>query len=145
VREKRVKKPKTAEEVPFDKKLVNRLPVKPPKDPDLKLKNYQLVIEKLDGCVEQAMDTIIGLLDDKDPYVRLRSAELIIKKYLPDKKIKEITGPEGGPVQINIDKREAILQVVGQLDRIGYEELRESARDGNFNLLRPDSGGEGET
>ena len=133
-------KTKKAEEVKIDTKLVNQLPVKKPKEENLQLKKYQAVIDKLDNSIEHAMDVLIDLLDSDDENIRLRTAELLLKKYLPDKKSKE--KEKDKVVQINIDKRENIVKIVGQLDDMSYEELRERAEDGNIRLFDSNAGTE---
>ena len=103
----------------------------------LQLKNYEKVLKKLDDNIDDVMDTLLNLLHHEDPYVQIRVAELLLKKYLPDKKIKEITGAGGGPVQINqnIDIRSATLQAVAVLDSMGLEQIREQSETGRFKII----------
>lgn len=111
----------------------------------MQLKNYSVVLNLLDDSVEEAFDVIKEGLKDENVWVRIRCAEMILKKYLPDKKIKEIGGIGGGPIEVtNIDRRAAVITMVNILDEIGIEELKEKASDGDFRLFEDDAGAEGE-
>jgi len=111
----------------------------------LQLKNYSTVLKLLDDSVEDAFKVIKDGLKDKEPWVRLRCAEIILKKYLPDKKIREIGGIGGGPIQItNTDKRAAVITIVNILDEMGIDDLREKAKNGDFRIFDVDGRAENE-
>ncbi|MFW9871966.1 MAG: hypothetical protein ACFFG0_02615 [Candidatus Thorarchaeota archaeon] len=110
----------------------------------LQLKKYKKVLQLLDDSVEEAFQVLRDGLRNKDPYMRLRCAEIILKKYLPDKKVKELTGPGGGPIELsnNVDKRTQIINIVNILDEIESDDLKKKVENGNFRLLEDDSRGE---
>lgn len=112
----------------------------------LQLKNYGKILNLLDDCAEDALKVLIDGLDDENPWVRVRCAETILKKYIPDKKIKEMTGPGGGPIEVtNIDNRTAILNVINLLDEIDMDELKQRAENGSIRLLETNREPETET
>ena len=109
------------------------------------LQKYEHVVERLDGCIDHVMDRLIEMVDDPDPNIRLRVCEMLLKRYIPEKKVKEIVGANGGPVQINqnTDIRQLTLSVVGVLDEFGLEEIREKSASGSFRLIDDDAGTKG--
>jgi MFS superfamily sulfate permease-like transporter len=50
------------------------------------LTNYQKAIKLLDNSIEQAIETLIECLSDDSVQVRLKAAEILLKKTLPDRK-----------------------------------------------------------
>lgn len=125
----------------------------------LQFKNYPKAIKLLDDNVEEALNVLIdGLrsthmvqrgennwVEEPDKWFRYNCAIQLLKKAIPDKKIKEITGPEGGPVEVNVNKREAVLNILSILESKSMEELRQEIEDGSFKLSEPDRGREIET
>lgn len=111
----------------------------------LQLQKYEHVLKRLDGCIDDVMDELIGMIHDPDPNIRLRVCEMILKRYIPEKKVKEIVGADGGPVQVqqNVDMRTAVLTVVGVLDEMGLDEIREKSADESFRILDINPGTEG--
>ena len=105
------------------------------------LKNYKKALASLDDHIMEALDNLYELMYDDDKYVRLRAIEIVIKKVIPDKKIKEIVGADGGPVQINqnIDVRALVLDAVEALDSIDLKELQERSISGSTKILESDS------
>lgn len=84
-----------------------------------KLENYNKVVKLLDDHAVKALETIIELMDHEDPYVQLRSAELILKKVLPDRKVQKVVGDKDNPVRVEVtDRREAVRKVINLLDDI---------------------------
>lgn len=111
----------------------------------LQLKNYSKILRLLDDSAEDALKVLTDGLSDENPWVRIRCAETILKKYIPDKKIKELTGPGGGPVQIaNIDQREAVINIINILDELDLDDVKKKAKDGSIRLLETDEGRERE-
>lgn len=133
----------------------------------LQFKNYPKAIALLDDAIEPALKVLIeGLsattflttkdgkivLDEEgkqveipDKWYRLNCAVQLLKKAIPDKKIKEITGPEGGPIEVNISKREAVIGILRIIEDKSLEELRREIEDGSFKLSEPDKRAEIET
>jgi hypothetical protein len=111
-----------------------------------KLKNQQKALASLDDHVMEALDGLYELMRDDDKYVRLRAIEIVLKKVIPEKKIKELVGPDGGPVQIqnNIDVRQIVLHAAAELDNIDIDELIEASRNGNIKSIGINAGTEGE-
>jgi len=104
-------------------------------------KNTGKAISLLDDAVVQAIEVLVAGLSDDDKYYRFNCACTILKKVVPDKKRKEISGPNGNPIDIDIvDKRQAVNSVVSILDEISIDELKAKASDGSFRLLEPDTG-----
>jgi len=111
----------------------------------LQLKNYSKALKLLDDNIEEALGVIIKGLHSTDKYFKFRCAELLIRKVLPDKKSKEITGEGGGPVRVETtDKRALVLGIVGMLDQMGFEELRQRVEDGTQRILEVDARAETE-
>ena len=55
-------------------------------------------IRLLDDNIEKTINTLLDLLDDGDKKIRLKAAEILLKKTLPDR--KEITIPE--PITVKL-------------------------------------------
>ena len=128
-----------------EKLLVNNAPLGAGRTPKaLQLKKYEYALKRLDDNTEKIFDVLENLLDDPDPNIRMRVAELFLKKIIPDKKIKEVVGAGGGPVQITqqIDVRALVLDAVGALDSLDIDTIRRRAQDGNFRIIDPDTGTE---
>jgi hypothetical protein len=117
----------------------------------LQFKNYPKAIALLDEAIEPAIKVLIEGLsattnvydkkgelieaDVPDKWYRMNCAVQLLKKAIPDKKIKEITGAEGGPIEVNVNKREAVLGVLQILESKTLEELqREIEGDAPFSL-----------
>lgn len=110
-----------------------------------KMKNQAKALESLDDHVMEALDGLYELMNDPDKYIRLRAIEIVLKKVIPEKKIKELVGPDGGPVQIqqNVDIRALVLDAAAALDGIDLESLREASRNGTIRNITFDPGTEG--
>lgn len=110
-----------------------------------KLQNQQKALASLDDHVMEALDGLYELMRDDDKYVRLRAIEIVLKKVIPEKKIKEITGANGEPIQVqnNIDIRQIVLHAAAELDNIDIDELIEASRSGNIKTIGINSGTEG--
>jgi len=81
-----------------------------------KLSNYDRAIKMLDDSIEMTLQTLIDGLGAKDPVLRIKCAEILLKKTLPDKKRSEITGKDGGAIAITpADVRAAITEVEGMV------------------------------
>jgi hypothetical protein len=109
------------------------------------LKNTQKALESLDDHVIEALDGLYSLMRDDDKYVRLRAIEIVLKKVIPEKKIKQVVGPGGGPVQtqIKVDMRSIILNAAATLDSIDLEELTEASKNGSIQTISTNAGGTG--
>lgn len=91
----------------------------------LQMKNYEKAIKMLDDNVEEILGVLIDGLHDPDKYYRFNCAAVLLKKIIPDKKIKQVVGEGGGPVKFEItDKRANILEIVGVLDSMGMDEMK---------------------
>ena len=120
------------DKVPEDLKYTNA-PMGAGRTPKaLQLKKYEHVLKRLDGCIDDVMDQLIAMIHDPDANIRLRVCEMLLKRYIPEKKVKEIVGADGGPVQVNqfVDVRAAVLNVVEALDSVDYDELRRRSLNG---------------
>lgn len=108
----------------------------------LQLKRYEEVLKRLDDNIDHVLDTLFNLVDDPDPNIRMRVCEMILRKYLPDKKVKEVVGPDGGPVQISqtTDTRVLVLNVVETLDELDIDQIKKRSEDGSFRFIEVDSG-----
>lgn len=120
----------------------------------LMFKNYPQAIAKLDEGILPAIQVLIdglkattnvyskdGTLVEAnvpDKWYRMNCAVQLLKKAIPDKKIKEITGAEGGPIEVNVNKRETVFNILQVLESKSLEELRQEIEDGNFQLSEPD-------
>jgi hypothetical protein len=51
-----------------------------------RLSNYERAVKLLDDNVEKALDVLIKGLTDPDKNYRMRCAEILLKKTIPDKK-----------------------------------------------------------
>jgi len=109
------------------------------------LKNQQKALESLDDHVMEALDGLYKLMQDEDKYVRLRAIEIVLKKVIPEKKIKQIVGADGGPVKVEqkLDIRSMIMTAAAELDTIDLEELTEASRNGSIKVFGTGSGSEG--
>lgn len=120
----------------------------------LMFKNYPQAIAKLDEGIIPAIQVLLDGLkattniyskdgtlveaDVPDKWYRMNCAVQLLKKAIPDKKIKEITGAEGGPIEVNINnKRENVLAIINYLDNMSLEELRQRAEDGDIQVSEP--------
>jgi len=102
-------------------------------------------IDLVHNYLADAVQVLVDGLYDEDKWVRIRSAETLLRKALPDKKTKEITGEGGGPIQIEEhDKRTAVINIIGILDELGFDELRERVANGRERVLEIGCGTEGE-
>jgi len=104
----------------------------------LQLQKYEHVIKRLDGCIDDVMDELIEMIHHPDPNIRLRVCEMLLKRYVPEKKVKEIVGAGGGPVQVNqnIDIHAQVASVVQALDSMGLEEIRRQSENEAFKLVQ---------
>ena len=121
----------------------NNAPVgagRPPKA--LQLKRYDEVLKRLDDNIPHVLDRLFELVDDPDPNIRMRVCEMLLRKYLPDKKVKEVTGSNGGPIQVSqtTDVRMLVIAAAGALDGLDIDTIRRKAADGNFRIIEPDAG-----
>ena len=115
------------------------------KDKRAAITAYNRSMARLEENVDLALDRLFELVEDEDKYVALRAVEIILKKVVPERKIKEIVGPDGGPVQVNqnIDQRSMVFNVINHLDTFDYDELKRRALDGgNITVLEPYPGEE---
>ena len=110
-----------------------------------KMKNQQKALESLDDHVLEALEELYNLMRDDDKYVRLRAVEIVLKKVIPEKKIKEITGANGEPIQVqqNIDIRTMVLHAAAALDSLDLDELIEASRNGSIKNIGVNPGREG--
>lgn len=119
------------------------------------LQNYDKVLKILDDNAERIIKTLIDGLDaekevyDKngnhiatvpDNYYRFNCATVLLKKILPDKKSKEITGPGGKelPPTTVIDNRRVTMTIVDRLDEMDFDEIKQVQKEGTFKLLKKD-------
>jgi len=59
-----------------------------------RLSNYERACKLLDDNVEKALDVLIKGLSDSDKNYRMRCAEILLKKSIPDKKHIEMPSME---------------------------------------------------
>lgn len=98
-------------------------------------KNLEKSTKMIDDALPDAIQVLVDGLSDKDKYYRFNCACTIIKKAIPDKKRKEITGVGGKPIEIKtVDRRESIISIIGILDELDIDELKEQADNGSFRL-----------
>jgi hypothetical protein len=104
---------------------------------ELQLKNTEKALQIVYENIEKALDVIIKGLSSRDLWYRYNCATFLIKKVLPDKKIREISGPDGGPIKVEekIDKREQILDMIVVLDSISIDELRRRSENGSKGIF----------
>jgi hypothetical protein len=122
-----------------DEVKVGKAPVGVGRTPKaLQLQKYEHVVKRLDDCIDDVMDELISMIHDPDANIRLRVCEMLLKRYIPEKKIKEVVGANGGAIQVNqnIDVRSAVLVAIEVLDEMGMEQIREASQDGNFRLIK---------
>jgi len=67
-----------------------------------RLSNYEKAIKMLDDSVEDALQVLIDGLDSDDKNYRLRCAEILLKKSIPDKNRQEVTGEDGEAIEHTI-------------------------------------------
>jgi hypothetical protein len=70
-----------------------------------RLTNYGKAIRMLDDNVEAALQVVIDGLKSESAAYRLKCAELLLKKSMPDK--KEIAGADGGPMLVEVITKDA--------------------------------------
>jgi hypothetical protein len=51
---------------------------------------------------EKILNTLIGLLDSRNEGIRLGASKTLLGKILPDLKASEISGTDGGPIQLTV-------------------------------------------
>lgn len=68
-----------------------------------RLSNYDKALKLLDDSIEKALQVLIDGLDDENKQYRIRCAELLLKKALPDK--IELGGKDGEPLQLEISNK----------------------------------------
>ncbi|MCP4648797.1 MAG: hypothetical protein GY853_01775 [PVC group bacterium] len=125
---------------------------RPPKSKQLK--NYDKALKILDDNIEKALGVLVDGLeatkdiynksgeiiaeDVPDNYYRFNCACVLIKKVLPDKKAKEITGPGGAPLLPTtvIDRRKVVMNIVRKLDELDLDEVKEMQEKGDFKLFK---------
>jgi hypothetical protein len=117
------------------------------------LKNYDIALKLLDDNIEKALNVLISGLEATkdlytkdgqfiatvpDNYYRFNCATVLVKKVLPDKKTKEITGPGGTalPPSTVIDRRKIVMNIVQNLDEMDLDDVKEMQQNGDFKLLR---------
>lgn len=88
------------------------------------LTKYSKALKLLDENIEEALQVVITGLRDNDRYYRLKCAELLLKKAIPDKKQNEHTGPNGGPMRLRIS-REDMVEAVDALDAMVWERINQ--------------------
>ena len=116
------------------------------KNKEKQLLMQEQAIDLVHEHLEDAVQVLVDGLYDEDKWIRIRSAETLLRKALPDKKTKEITGEGGGPIQIEEhDKRTAVINIIGILDELGFDELRERVTSGRTGILEVGCRTEGET
>jgi hypothetical protein len=110
----------------------------------LRLKNQEKALLLIDDNIEAAIEVVVKGLKSKDKYYRLKCALALIKKVVPDRTSKEVSGPGGGPIPVSdpTNRRQQVLDVLNVLDEIDFKELKRKAEDGDFYLLETDSGTE---
>lgn len=108
------------------------------------LQNYERVLKKLDSTAEEAIDVIRAGLNSPDWNIKIRCAQIVLNKYLPDKKTKEVTGKDGGPIEVtNTSKRALVLEIVDMLDEHDQDIIMERIeKNGTFAVPQSDSGSE---
>lgn len=74
------------------------------------LTNYGRAIKMLDDSVEYAIQTLINGLEDDEPAVRVKCAEILLKKAVPDKKNRG-EGESPGAMVSNEEVERAIAAV----------------------------------
>jgi hypothetical protein len=70
-----------------------------------RLTNYAKAIRLLDDNIESALQVVIDGLKDENKQYRLKCAEILLKKSLPDK--KEIAGADGSPILVEVVLKDA--------------------------------------
>ena len=76
-----------------------------------KLANYKNGIRMLDDNIEDALQVLIDWLSDEDKFFRLKCAELLLKKTIPDKKTLDIGVKGGGVSGDGVDIGKAISDI----------------------------------
>lgn len=126
---------------------------RPPKAKQLQ--NYDKALKLLDDNIEKALGVLIDGLeatrdvyskDGKtliregipDYYYRFNCACVLIKKVLPDKKSKEVTGPGGTelPPTTVIDNRKVMFNFVDALDKMDIDDIKEVKNSEDFKYLK---------
>ena len=64
------------------------------------LTTYQKSLSLLDDNSDKVIQTILELLDDDSKTIRLKAAEILLKKIMPDRKQLDIELPEDLPINI---------------------------------------------
>ena len=117
----------------------DKLPTpKPPKPHEFT--RYEKAIELIDNNVETAIQVFIDGLNDDDKWYRYNCASVLLRKVIPDRKIKEIVGDSKRPISIQFDRREVVLNLVQLLDDMDLNTIKQKAEDGNGRIFELDSG-----
>ena len=85
----------------------------PGRKPKIKhLSNYHKALKMFDDNIEAAIQVLVDSFTDDDVNVRIRAAEIFLKKTISDKKTNEVTGPGGGPIQVTkAEWKEAVEEI----------------------------------
>lgn len=112
---------------PISKGPINN-PLKPPtpKTPKPKdFKNYEKALEKLDNAIIKAINVFVDGLHDEDKWYRYNCASVILRKVVPDRKIKEIVGDRDRPISFEFrDMTDAMEKAIEALDDMDIEMIQ---------------------
>ena len=124
----------------------NKPPVPKPKTPKpADFRNYEKALKLLDDSVEDAIDVFRKGLKDTDKWYRFNCASVILRKVVPDRKIKEVVGDKNRPISIEFtDRREAIIATIDMLDDMDLDDLLKKAGNGSNRILEAEYRAEGE-
>lgn len=127
---------------PISKGPVGAKPPAPkvPKPKDFK--NYEKALGRLDGAVMDAIQVFVDGLKSDDPYYRYNCAAVILRKVVPDRKVKEIVGNRDRPISFEFtDMREAMENAIDALDEMDIEMIQKGS-DASRTVFEPLSRGE---
>jgi hypothetical protein len=111
----------------------------------LQLQNYEKVLKVIDQTAEEAVAVIREGLQHPDWNIKIRCAQIVLNKYIPDKKSKEVTGKDGGPIEVTaIHKRENIGKIMDMLDEEQEIIMEKLEKHGTFGIPESDTGPTGE-
>lgn len=79
------------------------------------LSNYHKALKMFDDNVEDAIQVLVDSFLDPDPHVRIRAAEIFLKKTIADKKQNELVGPGGGPVTVTKAEWQGAIDEIDEL------------------------------
>ena len=76
--------------------------------------NQKMHYQTVSAKGQKIFETMVALLDDRNPLVRLGAAKALMNKILPDLKGIELTGEDGGPIRIRIISGGDYLSAIGK-------------------------------